>query len=152
MQSDGSVPLPAVRGSRGFNVLPLAQQIVVGSTALLLLVALLPAWLDHSAISAGPVAAGLRRPRDLHEAGERLARHYHFAWRRAAPAEQRVRLGLIGALPALVLIGAWAGRWATATRGTRRRAPLCFGNSLPVRAWAPLHITEEGHDADTTTL
>jgi len=143
-------PLPWLGPKKGFTWLPLSEQLVVLAGPALLILALLPMFIDPGRAAQGSLRPALQRPASMQVARQRLARHYHPADWITTAGERQLRLRLLALLAGASILGAAAGR-AVHQPPTPPAKVKYYGTQTAktMRARAALIPQEDDHAAPT---
>ncbi|HEX6291287.1 MAG TPA: hypothetical protein VFZ66_19040 [Herpetosiphonaceae bacterium] len=144
-------PIPRIQPRKGFNWLPLEQQMSVFALAALLILAFVPMLIDTGRAGSGRLKQAMLRPRSVAGAVARLDRHYGLAWRTTGSGgEQRIRQTLLAVCCGVLLAGAAAGWKAqeptaapSATTAPQTTTPRRYGTASQIRARSAVAIHEE---------
>ena len=141
-------PIPRIQPRKGFAWLPLEQQLSVCTLVALLLLALLPAFIDSGRAGSGQLKAALFTPRSVAAALTRLERHYGLRWITGSAGEQRLRQKLLLAAGGICAVGALAAAKAQqpatpAPVGTT--TPRAYGTAAPIRTRSAVAFLEDDH-------
>jgi hypothetical protein len=143
-------PVPRVQPRKGFAWLPQQQQLAVVALLALLLLTLLPAFIDSGRAGSGSLKQARSRPPSVAAAITRIQRHYGLAWIMGGSAgERRVRTQIAAISLVIAAGGALAG-WKTQQPTTPATAnpttPRIYGDGSPIRARAALtQLAEADH-------
>jgi hypothetical protein len=145
-------PVPRIQPRKGFNWLPMEQQLSVFALIGLLILAVLPLLIDSGRAGSGQLKQALSKPRSVSAAFIRLERHYGLAWRTTGSVgEQRLRQKLLALGCGVAVVGALAGWKAqapvTPTAATTSTTPRIYGDTNAVRACSAVALLEEDRHA-----
>lgn len=137
-------PLPHVPIRKGFTALPIAEQVVAGCILLLVLLLLVPVFLNPAKQTTKNVKAALSKPASLDDATQRLRTFYTLTTVNVQAKTDRLRIGLLGAMLALWLGAAYAGVCVYQPQQTTGQVLRC-GGAGTTRALAAFVAMQE-HD------